>query len=156
GNFKGMEAVMRELEGALSCMDEETRAHYQTMIAGLNHGNTFNVMLNVLTVAYDELKSGISESDGALKEMRDTMKDNLQGALENLGSAFEEILISLGTALLPVIKTLVGWLQKAADWFNNLSDGTKTTIAVLLGIAAAVAAIAGPMLLLVEIGRAHV
>src|SRR5690625_255925 len=81
--------------------------------------------------------------------MRETMKDNLQGAVENLGCAFEEILISLGTALLPVVKTLVGWLQKAADWFNNLSDGTKTTIAVLLGIAAAVAAIAGPMLLLV-------
>src|SRR5690625_1365584 len=149
GNFKGMEAVMRELEGALSGMDEETRAHYQTMLAGLNHGKTFNAMLNGLTDEYDELKSGVSESDGALKEMRDTMKDNLQGALENLGSAFEEILRSLGTALLPVVKTLVGWLQKAADWFNNLSDGTKTTIAVLLGIAAAVAAIAGPMLLLV-------
>src|SRR5690625_250035 len=63
GNFKGMEAVMRELEGALSSMDEETRAHYQTMIAGLNHGKTFNAMLNGLTDEYDELKSGISESE---------------------------------------------------------------------------------------------
>src|SRR5699024_5252339 len=56
GNFKGMEAVMRELEGALSSMDEETRAHYQTMIAGLNHGKTLNEMMDVSTDDDDGLR----------------------------------------------------------------------------------------------------
>src|SRR5690625_1415514 len=145
GQFKGMEAVMRELEGALSAMDDETRSHYQTLIAGLNHGKTFNAMLNGLSDEYDELKGSIVDSDGALLDMRNTMKDNLQGAMENLSSAFEEIMISLGTALLPAVKLLVSWLQKAADWFNGLSDATKTTIAVTLGIVAALAAIGGPL-----------
>src|SRR5690625_7372306 len=68
--------------------------------------------------------------------MRNTMKDNLQGALENLSSAFEEIMISIGTALLPAVKVLTGWLQKLANWFNSLSKTTKSTIAIIAAIAA--------------------
>src|SRR5690625_1904428 len=136
GNFRGMEEVMYDVKGALDGMDDEQRAHYQTMLAGLNHGKTFSAMLEGLGGEYQDLKGDIKDSDGALKEMRDIMKDNLQGALENLISAFEEVMISLGTALLPVVKTLVGWLQNLADWFNNLSDRTKTVIAVIAAVAA--------------------
>lgn len=149
GNFKGMEVVMREVKSALDAMDDESRAHYQTLIAGLNHGKAFSAMMNGLGDEYDGLKASIADSNGALREMRDIMKDNLQGALENLNSAFEEILISLGTALLPAVKQMTEWLQKLADWFNNLSDSTKTTIAILAGIASVFALITGPILLLI-------
>src|SRR5690625_1323580 len=149
GNFRGMEEVMYDVKGALDGMDDEQRAHYQTMLAGLNHGKTFSAMLEGLGGEYQDLKGDIKDSDGALKEMRDIMKDNLQGALENLISAFEEVMISLGTALLPVVKTLVGWLQNLADWFNNLSDRTKTVIAVIAAVAAGLALVIGPILMLV-------
>src|SRR5690625_4254957 len=149
GNFKGMEQVLREVKTALDDMDEEQKAHYQSMIAGLNHGKSFEKMLQGLGNEYDELKGHIIDSDDALLEMRDTMKDNLKGALENLSSAFEEILISLGSALLPAVKEIAKWLQKLADWFNGLSDSTKTTIAVVAGIASVLMLVAGPMLLLI-------
>ena len=130
GNFRGMEVVMKDVEKALSKMDDEQRSHYQTQIAGLNHGKAFSAMLDGLGNEYDSLKGDIEGADGALIEMRDTMKDNLQGALENLSSAFEEIKISLGEALLPAVKIVVEWLQKLADWFNGLSNNPKTFIAV--------------------------
>src|SRR5699024_4233557 len=112
GNFRGMETVMSDVEKAMSTMTDAEKAHYQQQIAGLNHGKTFSAMLSGLGDEYGDLKESIEGSDGALLEMRDTMKDNLQGALENLSSAFEEILITLGTSLLPIVEQVTDWLQK--------------------------------------------
>src|SRR5690625_1873489 len=149
GNFRGMEVVLKDVEAAMSTMTDAEKAHYQQQLAGLNHGKTFSAMINGLGDEYDDLKESIINSDGALLEMRNTMKDNLQGALENLSSAFEEIMISIGTALLPAVKVLTGWLQKLANWFNSLSKTTKSIIAIIAAIAAAFALIVGPLLLLV-------
>src|SRR5690625_1818141 len=149
GNFRGMETVLTDIEKSMETMADAEKAHYQQQLAGLNHGKTFSAMLSGLGDEYKDLKGEIIDSDGALLEMRDTMKDNLQGAMENLNSAFEEILISLGSALLPAVKEMSKWLQKLADWFNNLDDSTKGTIAIVGGITAALLLIIGPILLLI-------
>ncbi|MBO0602696.1 phage tail tape measure protein [Sporosarcina sp. E16_3] len=149
GSFRGMEVVLKETNKALSGLTDQEKAHYQTQIAGLNHGKAFSAMMGGLSGEYDELKEAIIDSDGALLQMRNTMKDNLQGAMENLSSAFEEIGISIGTALLPAVKILVEFIQDLADKFNGLSEGTKTAIAVFLAVAAAVALVVGPILLLI-------
>src|SRR5699024_8089275 len=120
-----------------------------SMIAGLNHGKSFEKMLQGLGNEYTELKGDILDSNGALKEMRDVMKDNLHGELENLNSAFEEIMISIGTALLPVIKQLTNWMQKLANWFNGLSDSTKSNIAIFSAITAVVTGLSGAFLLFI-------
>src|SRR5690625_108449 len=129
GNFRGMETVMRDVEKAMGTMTDAEKAHYQQQIAGLNHGKTFSAMLSGLGDEYGDLKESIEGSDGALFEMRDTMKDNLQGALENLSSAFEEILITLGTTLLQIFEKEMEWLQKLAVWINILKDEKIETIA---------------------------
>ena len=149
GNVRGLEAVMKDVEKKLQGLTDEERAHYQTQIAGLNHGKAFSAMLSGLGNEYDDLKDAIIDSDGALIDMRNTMKDNLQGALANLSSAFEEIQIALGEALLPHIKTLVEWIQAAADWFNNLSDATKQKIAIFLALSSVLLIVGGGLLLLI-------
>lgn len=149
GNFRGMETVMKDVEKKLSTMTDKQRAHYQSQIAGLNHGKSFNAMLSGLGDEYDDLKAGIVDSNGALLEMRNIMKDNLQGALENLSSAFEEIMISIGYALLPFVKQLVGAIQSLADWFNNLSDSTKEKIALFAALSAIILVVGGGLLLLI-------
>lgn len=149
GNFRGMETVMKEVELATSEMTDAEKAHALTQLAGLNHGKTFSAMLSGLGDEYDELKDGIVNSDEALLEMRNTMKDNLQGAMENLSSAFEEIAISIGTALLPVVQMMVGFIQSLADKFNNLDEKTKTIIAVVAAMAAGFLLLIGPILMLI-------
>src|SRR5690625_7630705 len=81
--------------------------------------------------------------------MADVMQDNLGGALTELGSAFEGVQIAIGTALIPVIQKVAESLKGLADWFNNLDDSTKNTIGIMLGIAAALALVVGPILLLI-------
>lgn len=149
GKFKGMEAVMLELNDALGGMTEEQRAHYQSMVAGLEHGKSFEKMLQGLNGEYYDLKGEIVDSNGALLEMRNTMKDNLQGDMENLSSAFEEIAISIGTVLLPHVKNMIEFVQSLADKFNSLDDKTITIIAVIATLAAGFLLLVGPILMLV-------
>jgi hypothetical protein len=81
---------------------------------------------------------------------------NAQGDFERTGGGaanqmriFQEVLkelgASLGAVILPaftkIITTVNGWLKS----FNNLSEGTKTTIVVVAGLAAAI----GPLLVVV-------
>ncbi|MHC8516769.1 phage tail tape measure protein [Sporosarcina sp. ITBMC105] len=149
GKFRGMETVMKEVESALSGLSDKERAHYQTQIAGLEHGKAFSAMLGGLGQEYDELKGKIVDSDNALIDMRNTMKDNLLGELENLSSAFEEVMTEVGYALLPIIKEAVRFLQDLADKFNGLSEPVKKTIALSIAIAGALALVVGPLLLLI-------
>src|SRR5690625_2084202 len=144
GNFRGMEAVLMDVKNELDNMTDAERENALTLIAGLNHGKSFNAMLEGLGDEYGELKGKVENSNGALKEMRDIMKDNLQGALENLNSAFEEMMISIGEALLPAVKLLVSVLQWLLDKFNGLSGGMKSFIAISTAVVAGLALIVGP------------
>lgn len=143
GNFKGMEATMMEVNDALSGMDDEQKAHYQSMIAGLNHGKSFEKMLQGLDDEYIDLKDSVGNADGALEDMRDTMKDNLQGRLEEMKSSLEEVGIIIYDNLKPALESLVELITKAAEWFQNLSPAIQNTIVVIAGIAAAI----GPLLI---------
>jgi hypothetical protein len=67
------------------------------------------------------------------------------GGMAQFRAQLENIGEKLGTALLPALNTLVGYLTRALNWFNNLSDGTKKW----LGILAAGAAVIGPLVGLV-------
>lgn len=142
GNFKGMEVVLMEVEEALSGLTEEEKAHYQSMIAGLNHGKSFEKLMQGLNDEYGDLKKEVEGADGALGEMRDTMKDNLQGSFENMKSALEEVAISFYDLGSGPLRTLVDRLTDLFTWFGKLSDETKQWIAVAGLIAAAI----GPVL----------
>src|SRR5690625_2207293 len=142
GNFKGMENVMLEVKDALSGMDDEQKAHYQSMIAGLNHGKSFEKMLQGLDDEYHELKGSVNEADGALQERPDTMKDNLQGRMEEMKSAMAESGIVIYENLKPAIEILVGLITKLVEWFQNLSPAIQNAIVIIAGIAAAI----GPLL----------
>lgn len=149
GNFRGMEAVMEDVRKKMDKMTDAERANASEKLAGLNHGKTFTAMLSGLGDEYGELKGKVEGSKGALVEMRNTMKDNLQGDLENLSSAFEEIAIAIGTVLLPHVKTMIEFIQSLADRFNSLDDKTITIIAVIAALSAGFLLLIGPILLLI-------
>ena len=66
------------------------------------------------------------------------MLDNLNGQLTLLKSAVEGIAITIGNKLMPYVKTAVSWVQKAADYINNLNDAQLDNIIKWAGIAAAI------------------
>lgn len=143
GNFKGMEAVIYEVKGALEELTPEQQAHYQSMIAGLNHGKSFQKILDGLGDEYQDLKTDIIDSDGALKEMKDTMEDNLSGSLTGMTSALTDAGIAISDIAKGPVRDLVDWITSLVLKFIDMSDGTKQVIMIVAALAAAI----GPLLL---------
>ncbi|EPZ37816.1 putative tail tape measure protein [Anoxybacillus ayderensis] len=93
----------------------------------------------------DSLTKSLQNSSGASKEAAEKMKNNLKGALEELGGAIETAQISIGDALAPAIRVVAEALQDLFNAFNSLPDGMKQFIAigaaisaVLLGVVASI------------------
>lgn len=152
GNFRGMETVLKEVEDAMygttdgmANMTDQQIADNLAKLAGVNHGKTFEKMLGGLGDEYDELKNDIENSDGALEKMKDTMEDNMDGALANMMSAISEVALSFYDMAGGPITTLIQKVTGVITWFGKLSDETKQWIMIVAGIAAAL----GPVLVVI-------
>jgi TP901 family phage tail tape measure protein len=84
----------------------------------------------------DALTKSLQNSGGASQEAAKKMKDNLKGALEELGGAFETAQITIGNALAPAIQTVAEALQGLINWFNNLSPTMQKFVAIGAAVAA--------------------
>ena len=65
------------------------------MIAGKEHLKTFQALMSGLGEEYGDLKGEVTNANGALDEMYTIMTDNLQGRLDELKSAFEELQLKI-------------------------------------------------------------
>src|SRR5690625_6900925 len=149
GNMRNMPDVIGVIIRATENMSEEQRDAALAAIMGDQALVGFNAIASKGADSVANLADELYDSEGAAGEMADVMQDDLGGALPELGSAFEGVQIALGTALIPVIQKVAESLKGLADWFNNLDDSTKNTIGIMLGIAAALALVVGPILLLI-------
>src|SRR5690625_72391 len=149
GQMRELPKVIGEIIKATETMTGEQRDATLATILGDQALVGFNAIASKGADSVANLAAELYDSEGAASDMAAIMQDNLNGALTQLGSAFEGVQIALGTALIPAVQKATEWLTKLADWFNGLSDGMKSTIAITLGIAAALALVAGPMLLLI-------
>lgn len=87
----------------------------------------------------------IEEYNGSAEAMAATMQDNAAGQIEILKSQLQELAISLGDTLMPILRELIGYAQNFVDYLNSLDEETKTT---MMNVLLAVAAL-GPLLIIV-------
>lgn len=131
-----------EVIGALSDMEDPV----QQNIAGVN---LFGTMWEDLGPEVIEQLANITSetvnTKGAMDELKEVKYDNLSGALGGLSRSLQVAGASLGKYLIPVVESLIGFVQDLTDKFNGLSEGSKQIIVVIGLIAAAI----GPVLLIV-------
>lgn len=70
---------------------------------------------------WQDLKNKILDSDGAMKDMADTMNDNLKGRLTELGSATSEVGIALTRGIMEPMKDTV---KEVTSWMADLGTAT--------------------------------
>lgn len=145
GEFIGLEETFQLVKDATAGMTQEQQNMYYSMIAGKEHGKTFNALLGSLGEGWDSLAADVADAEGALEQMYDTMTNNTKGSIDNLKSALEELGLTIWDNLKPSIDWLVDKLQVVTDKFNNLSPKTQENI-VKIGLM--VAAI-GPLLVII-------
>lgn len=151
GKFRGLEATFRDIIKATKDMNDEDRNRIYAMIAGKEHIKTFNAVLNGMGEEYDDLKMKNINATGALREMRNEMKNNLIGSVERMNSAFKELAISFGELLIPMVRSVVDAMEDLFAWLNNMSPATKKAIAFATAFASAVTVMTGVVMIAVGI-----
>lgn len=138
GNMKSFAEVMNNLRSSFSGLSETEQAAAATTLAGKQSMAGLLTIINASTKDFDKLTAAINGASGTAGKMAEKMLDNLNGQLTLLKSAIEGIAISIGSKLLPYVKKAVEWIQKVAEYINNLSDAQMDSILKWAGIAAAI------------------
>lgn len=89
---------------------------------GQEAGPALRALLNQGIGSLDALKTKLDESAGSAATFAQVMGDNLDGAAKGLGSAWDALLIKLGTPVLETLKNQVDAIATALRGF--VADGT--------------------------------
>ena len=138
-NLRKTMVSLREKMGNLS---ESEQAAAASAIFGKNSMDGWLAIINASDKDFNNLTSAIDNCDGSAENMAENMQDNLAGQLTILKSQLEELAISFGDLLMPVVRDVVSTVQSFVDKLNSLSESQKQTILRIAEIVAAV----GPLL----------
>lgn len=138
GSMKSWGDVIKNLQGSFKGLTQDQQAAYAKQLFGKESMAGMLAIINTSTSDYNALADSIKNSGGAANDAAQTQLNNLNGQLTLLKSALEGAAITIGDKLLPYIKNAVGWVQKATDWFNGLSDAQVSMIMKFAGIAAVI------------------
>lgn len=144
GSTKSWGDVIKNLQSSFKGLTQDQQAAYAKQLFGKESMAGMLAIINTSTKDYNALSEAIKNSGGAADQAAKTQLDNLKGQITLLKSALEGAAITIGSKLTPYIKMAVSWVQKATDWFNNLSDAQVGSIMKWAGIAAAI----GPCILM--------
>jgi TP901 family phage tail tape measure protein len=143
---------------ATVAMTQEQRNAALETIFGTDAIRAANVVLMGGTAAYGEMKTAVNEA-GAAQELAGARTKGLSGALQGLQSVAESLLIEVGERfapmleglaraladLLPLIQSIDPSLLAAAAAFIGVFVAAGPVLAILGGIAAAIAFILSPI-----------
>lgn len=139
----------RAMAGLAAIANASTEDYEQLTKAIDGSSESFAKLADGSVVPLNEaLASGqeiIEQYNGAAEAMAMTMQDNLEGQLTILKSQLQELAISLGDLLMPMIRDFVSKIQEVVNWLNGLDDAQKEQIMKIAAIVAAV----GPALLII-------
>lgn len=145
GNFLSMSEIVAGVQKATDGLSESEKMVALQSTFTADSIKAMGILMNTGADSIENFTNELYNSNGAASEMAATMNDNLSGQITTLKSALEGAAISIGTALMPVIKQLVEWINSLVTWFNNLNPSIQTAIVVIGGIVAAI----GPVLLII-------
>lgn len=128
GNFIGIEATLRLLNDALATCTQDQKTNFESAIGGKTQLDTLQALLSGLNEEYVDLKATITDSDGELNKLAQTMQDNAKGNVTKLKFQLEGLGIQIGNYLLPHINSLLEHLSNLITWFDNLDESTQKSI----------------------------
>ncbi|MED3649949.1 phage tail tape measure protein [Heyndrickxia sporothermodurans] len=150
GKFIGLSGVIRNFQKSMKGMNDTQKLSTLAQIVGTEAASGFLTLMQAGPAKIDKMTKSLENSAGASKETAAKMKAGIGGALEQLSGAFETMAINIGTALVPAITTVAGWLENLANWFNGLSPTVQNVAIIITSLAAGFALLVGPLLILVS------
>ena len=142
GSMRELSDILADCRVAFSGLSESEAAAAAESLVGKNAMSGFLALMNAAPEDIDKLSTAIENCDGTAESMAATMQDNLKGQLTILKSQLEELAISFGELLMPIIRKVVSKIQDFVDKLNGMSEAQKKTILKVAALAAAI----GPLL----------
>ena len=128
GNMRSLNDILGDLNKSMDGMTSAEKANIIATIFNKTDLASVNALLANTGDTWTDLQTAIENSGGAAQQMADTQLDNLSGQLTILKSAVEGFAISIGDALMPMIKNIVTKIQSFVDWLNNLDESQRQVI----------------------------
>lgn len=147
GSMKSWNQVVDNLRSSLGGLSESEKTSAVATIFGKEATAGMLSVINAAPKDVEKLNTAINNSTGCAKNMADTMNNNLKGQLTILKSQLEELAISFGEMLMPMIRGVVSAIQGFVDKLNSMSNTQRTVILVIMAVVASI----GP--LLIAIGK---
>lgn len=127
GKMKSFNEIMGDLRKSFSGLSETQQTQYAKAIAGQQAMSGLLAIVNAAPEDFDKLTKAVENSNGAAKDMADTMLDNLGGDITLLKSAFEglqlEIFEGANAPLRALVQTITNdVIPSFTDLINNV-DG---------------------------------
>lgn len=142
GTMKDSVTIQKELHEAFGKLSESEQIAAASAIFGKNQMAPWLALINTAPGDVSALSGALTE-EGTTAEMAGAMMSGFGGSIEKLKSSVDVAATSFGQALAPTIQKVADLVQKATDWFNQLSPEMQQTVAK----AALVAAAIGPVLM---------
>ncbi len=144
GSMRELSDILADCRNAFSKMSESEAAAAAETLVGKNAMSGFLALMNAAPGDIDKLRNAIDNCDGSAEDMAAIMQDNLNGQITVLKSQLEELAISFGEMLMPVIRKVVTAVQGFVDKLNNMDEAQRKTI---ISIGLVIAAL-GPFLVI--------
>ena len=125
-------------------MTEADKVATVAKLVGTEAVSGFLSLMKAGPAEIDKMSDALRNSAGESARTAAVMKDNLKGALEELGGTLETAAIQIGNILIPIVRDMAKAVQSVVDKFTELSPATQETILKIAGVAAAI----GPLLVI--------
>ena len=145
GSMRELSDILADCRVAFSGLTESEAAAAAESLVGKNAMSGFLALMNAGDADVAKLTNAIANCDGVSQSMSGTMQDNMSGSLTILKSQLEELSISFGEMIMPILMKAVAFIQQVVDKLNHMDEGTRQ---IIITIAAVVAAV-GPVLIVV-------
>lgn len=145
GELKEGEAIMEEYGNSLPITQME-KLQAIADIFGTRAMPTVLAMIEAGSDKYTELGEKIYNAQGAAKEMQDTMIDTAQGDMTILISELQELALTFGELVLPVLRDALDVAKAFVTRLNEMDEGTRKMIlkgALVVGAIAPVLSLVG-------------
>ncbi len=128
GTMKPLSQSMQELREKFKGLTKEQKAQYAKSLAGQEAMSGLLAIVNSSEEDFNKLTTAVAESNGAAKEMADTMQDNLGGDITTLKSKIEGLQIQIFEKLSPYLRKAVDFISKIVDAAGRAFDKMKPYI----------------------------
>jgi TP901 family phage tail tape measure protein len=145
GKMIPLREQIAQLKTATAGLTQEERNRHLVTLYGQNSLSGMLALLDAGPEKLDKMTNALINSDGAAREMAETMQDNLASKIEQMGGAFESAAIIIQQILEPALAKIVGGITKMIEAFVNMSPVGQKMVVIFAGMVAAL----GPLLLIV-------